>query len=342
LLPTPGRGPSSFSASSIHAGILQTNGRRCQQRKRFALQTIRVAKHIQRWTGLIAIPHNLVHQQMVIPNQKTECLWCGRRLVGYAPEAWQTAVPRSAEHIIPQNIGGKIKTRDLCRPCNSDFGSICDHALINDQRMIRAAEAAGFKFTDFHETFKGTQKTETGGEVPTRYERGEFKPKPQLRPDSNLLVPLEEWKKLRTQIRGSLIAKVRRKNLASMDNARIASEVDKLLAAVDADPSKRHYSETIGEGFQLTVSSGPVSVPIEMFPWETDWCLAKIVVELANVTWPREYQIYFRPAIQLFRDFLQRREHDPETKSGKGIRNARAIGSVKSTSPITTTSYRWP
>jgi len=62
-----------------------------------------------------------------------------------------------------------------------------------------------------------------------------------------------------------------------------------------------------------------VSVPIEMFPWETDWCLAKIVVELANVTWPREYQIYFRPAIQIFRDFLQKQDHDPETKSGKGI-----------------------
>jgi hypothetical protein len=256
---------------------------------------------------------------MLIPNQKKECLWCGRRLADYDPEPWQTCVRRSDEHIIPRSIGGKIKTRDLCRPCNSEFGRICDHALVKDQRIIRAAEAAGFKFTDFHETFRGTQKTETGGDVPTRYERGEFKPKPQLRPDSNLLVPLEEWKKLRPQIRGSLIAKVRRKNLARMGNARIASEVDKLLAAVDADPSKRHYSETIGEGFQLTASSGPVSVPIEMFPWETDWCLAKIVVELANVTWPREYQIYFRPAIQIFRDFLQKQDHDPETKSGKGI-----------------------
>jgi hypothetical protein len=115
------------------------------------------------------------------------------------------------------------------------------------------------------------------------------------------------------------MAKVRRKNLANMDDVRIVSEVDKLLAAVDADRFKRHYNQVIGEGFQLTVSSGPVSVPIEMFPWETDWCLAKIVVELANVTWSREYQIYFRPAIQMFRDFLQKQDHDPETKSGKGI-----------------------
>lgn len=125
--------------------------------------------------------------------------------------------------------------------------------------------------------------------------------------------------KLRPRIRGSLIAKVRRKNLANMDNARIASEVDKLLTAVDADRFKRHYNQVIGEGFRLTASSGPVTVPIEMFPWETDWCLAKIAVELASLTWPLEYQIYFRPAIQIFRDFLKKQEHDPATKSGKGI-----------------------
>lgn len=256
---------------------------------------------------------------MLIQNQKTECLWCERRLVEFDPEPWQTCVPRSDEHIIPQNIGGKIKTRDLCRACNSHFGGICDHALANDERIFRAAEQAGFKFTDFRTSFRGMQRTETGANVPTKYERGEFKPKPQLRPTSNLLVPFEEWKKLRLQVRGSLIAKVQRKNLPNMDNARITCEVDKLLAEVDADPSKPHHNESIGEGFRLTESSGPVTVPIEMFPWETDWCLAKIVVELANVTWPPEFQIYFRPAVQVFRDFLKKQEHDHNTASGKGI-----------------------
>jgi len=256
---------------------------------------------------------------MVIQNQKTECLWCGKRLVEFEPELWQTCVPRSLEHIIPENIGGKIKTRDLCRACNSQFGGICDHALVNDKRILQAAEQAGFKFTDFRKSFKGTQRTETGRNVPTRYERGEFKPKPQLCPTSNLLVPFEQWERHRPQARGSLIAKVRRKNLANMDDARIASEVDKLLAAVDEDRSKEHYNENIGEGFRLTTSSGPVTVPIEMFPWETDWCLAKIVVELANVTWPPEYQIYFKTAVQVFRDFLIKQEHDQNTKSGKGI-----------------------
>jgi len=258
-------------------------------------------------------------KNMVIQNQRTLCLWCERRLVELEPEPWQTCVQRSDEHVVPENIGGKVKTRDLCRACNSQFGSICDHALAKDLRILRAAEQAGFKLTDFRKSFRGTQKSETGRDVQMRYERGEFKPKPELRPSSDLLVPSAEWPKLRPQIRGSLMAKVQRKNITNMDDGSIAVEVDKLLAAFDAEPSKQHFNEIIGEGFRRTISSGPVTVPIKMSPWETEWCLAKIVVELANVTWPPEYQIYFRPAVRIFRDFLEKREHDPNAGTGKGI-----------------------
>ena len=256
---------------------------------------------------------------MLIPDQKKECLWCGRRLVEYKPEPWQTCVPRSDEHIIPKNIGGRIRTRDLCRLCNSRFGTVCDHALLNDKRIIQAAERVGFKFTDFRKTFVGTQKTQTGGVVPTRYRHGEFKPQPQLRPTADLSLPFDDWGKLRHQTGSSLIEKVSRKHLPGMDRARIASEVDNLLAAVDAHPYKEHWNEAIREGFRLTVSSGPVTVPVEMSPWETDWCLAKIVVELTNVMWPQAYQLYFRPAARIFRDFLEKLDHDPVSKSGKGI-----------------------
>lgn len=255
---------------------------------------------------------------MLIPIQMTACLWCGKRFPESGDDPAGDCVPRSDEHIIPESIGGKIKTRDVCCACNSHFGALCDHAMVDDQRIMRAAEEAGYKFTDFRKTFKGTQKTETGGEVPTRYKQGQFKPRPQLRPTSALMVPAGEWAKLRQQVRESLIVKVGRKHLPSMDEAAIALEVDQLMAAMDTDPSRPHYNERIGEGFRLTVSSGPVTGSIEMFPWETDWCLAKAVVELACLTWPREYQGYFREAIQYFRDFLSNREHDPAEKTGTG------------------------
>src|SRR5436190_23737280 len=99
---------------------------------------------------------------MVLSNQKTECTWCGGRLVDYRPERWQTCVQRTAEHIIPENIGGKIKTYDLCRNCNSKFGGICDHALVKDERIIKAAEMVGLKLTDLQKSCTGKQMTEAG------------------------------------------------------------------------------------------------------------------------------------------------------------------------------------
>lgn len=255
---------------------------------------------------------------MVLPNQKTECIWCGGRLVAYWPERWQTCVQRSAEHIIPESIGGRIKTYDLCRNCNSKFGGICDHALVKDQRIITAAEAVGLKLTDLQKGFTGKQKTETGREVQTRYDGGEFKPVRQLRPTADLMVPAEDWERFRPQTRGSLIAKVRRKALRMRQNE-IEVEVDKLLSSVDAERDKGHWNDKIGEGFQLTTSSGPVTVSAETFPWETEWCLAKIIFELANVAWPADYQTYYSPVVEFFRQFLAKQEHDSKTKTGNGI-----------------------
>lgn len=220
--------------------------------------------------------------------------------------------------MIPDSAFGRIITRDLCKPCNDRFGQICDHALINDQRIINAAGKAGHKFTDLHGTFVGKQKTSSGGEIRMLYRNGNFCPLPQLSPKQNLIIPANQWKATRQQIEGALIAKVARRNLP-LTNEQIRIEVRRLLAAVDADPSKTHFNETIGEGFQPTKSSGLLAVIHETYPWETEWCLAKIVFELSVLVWPDAYQFYCKPVIALFRDFLEKQEHDKVSKTGQGI-----------------------
>src|SRR5205085_4019895 len=120
--------------------------------------------------------------------------------------------------------------------------------------------------TDLHGGFVGKQKTSSGSEVRMLYRDGQFSPLPQLSPIQNLNVPANEWNARRQQIEGSLIAKVARKNLA-LTNEQIRAEVRRLLAAVDADRTTKHFNDIIGEGFQLTESSGPVAVPRETFPW---------------------------------------------------------------------------
>lgn len=255
---------------------------------------------------------------MLLPGRKKECLWCGRRLVDYAPEPWQTCVKQSEEHIIPKSANGRIVTYELCNKCNSEFGEVCDHALISDERFVRAAGRAGIGLEKFLMRFEGTQQTESGCAVKVSYREGNPKIQPQLRPSTNLFMPLDDWTKRRNEIRGSLIAKVREKSLP-LDDHEIEANVDELLQRVDANPQGTHYSEALGEGFRLDATCGPVTVTRDQIPWKTEWCLAKIVFELSCLVWPHDYQIYGQPVIQQFRDFLEKRTHDPATGSGIGI-----------------------
>lgn len=259
---------------------------------------------------------------MVLSSRKTSCIWCDKRLINYAPQSTSKVNfgprQRGNEHILPKSIFGKIITRDLCVSCNSMFGSICDHAILKDQRIIEAAGKAGYEFKDLHKKSEGKRTTIDGREIPGLYRGGEFIPHPQLSPKQNLMISANDWSRLRDNIQKSLIAKVRLKNLA-LTNEQIYAEVETLLRAVDAEPSKRHFNKMIGEGFQLTEVKGPIVITREMFSWETEWCLAKIVFELSSLVWPEEYQVYFRDLIARFRSFIEKQQHDASTKTGTGI-----------------------
>lgn len=220
--------------------------------------------------------------------------------------------------MIPRSVFGRIITRDVCISCNSMFGSICDHAMLKDQRINEAANKAGIEFKDLNKKFEGKQKTDSGKEIRTLYKDGKFKPLPQLSPKQDLMIPANDWPCLRSDTKKSLIAKVLLKNLP-LTLKQIHAEVEMILQAVDAEPSKRHFNKTIGEGFQLTEAKGPVVATCEMLPWETEWCLAKIVFELSSLVWPEEYQIYFRNLIALFRSFIEKQQYDASTKTGTGI-----------------------
>ena len=257
---------------------------------------------------------------MILSNRKTSCIWCGKRLVNYISPSNVNFGPkqRGEEHIIPKSVFGRIKTHDVCISCNSMFGNVCDHAILKDQRINEAANKVGIKFEDLNKKFEGKRKTESGKEIRVLYENGKNKPLPQLSPKQNLMIPANEWPHLRSDTKKSLIAKVLLKKLP-LTLEQIHTEVETLLKAVDVEPNKKHFNETIGEGFQITEAKGPVMVTREVFPWETEWCLAKIVFELSSLVWPEEYQIYFRDLTARFRGFIEKQQHDAATKTGTGI-----------------------
>ena len=57
-----------------------------------------------------------------------DCIFCGRLINEFL---------KSKEHIIPDCIGGRLKCRNVCRECNSDFGTEFERDLINSFGIIQ-------------------------------------------------------------------------------------------------------------------------------------------------------------------------------------------------------------
>lgn len=262
---------------------------------------------------------------MVLPPTNENCIWCGRRLVhrslkvdcddGFGPR------PRSDEHIIPQIVFGKVITTDLCRCCNSRFGETLDHALAMDQRFVEAAQRIGISPKDLWARFEGVQHSPDGKPVKTVVKDGVFRPQAELRSLDALAITStngEVSDRDLPHLRARLITKVRAKPLPLSDE-RIASEVDALLEQLRDSPGVVHWNPVIGEGFRSSPLDSRVVVARETRPWETDWCLAKIVYELTRTVVSRDFQLYFKEVIATVRTFLERRECSADGKKGAGI-----------------------
>jgi HNH endonuclease len=262
---------------------------------------------------------------MKLSSVHADCIWCDRRLVhrsvlvdckeNFGPR------PRSDEHIIPGALFGKLITDDLCKCCNSHFGSICDHALVKDQKIVEAAKKVGIKETDLWTQFEGIQLTPRGREVKIAFNKGVSRPKPELRALDKLTVPIidgvvSEQDLVHFGARLSEKVRAKRKDLT---NEQIQTSVNMLLEKMRLDPGGAHHDALIGETVQPTKLSSQITYKQETKPWETQWCLAKIVFELSQLLWPKNYRAYFKPVFHQWRFFLENLECSPDGKQGIGI-----------------------
>ena len=262
---------------------------------------------------------------MKLPSVHTECIWCGRRLIqnGFAVDCQENfgPRPRSDEHIIPQNVFGKIITTDLCKCCNDHFGTICDHALEKDQYIIQAAKRAGVNETELWSKFDAIQRTPSGREIKIAYSEGQFKPKPEFQSLERLTIPIISGKLSEEHLKhfkARLLEKVRKKE-TKLSDSEIQKHVEMLLARMRQDPTKTYHDSVIGETVSPTQLTDQIIYTRETKPWETQWCLAKIVFELSQLLWPKDYRKYFAQVFYQWRFFLEKRECSPDGKQGIGI-----------------------
>jgi len=229
--------------------------------------------------------------------------------------------PRSDEHIIPEALFGKLITDDLCKCCNSHFGAICDHALAKDQKIVEAAKRVGIKETDLWPQFEGVQRSPRGRDIKISYSKGVFRPRAELRALDKLSVPIIDGfvsEKHLEHFGARLFKKVRTKR-KDLTNQQIRASVNSLLEKMRRDPSGTYHDSLIGETVEPTRLNSQIKYTRETKPWETQWCIAKIVFELSQLLWPTNYRAYFKPVFHQWRFFLEKLECSPDRKQGIGI-----------------------
>lgn len=232
--------------------------------------------------------------------------------------------PRSEEHIIPQAVFGKVTTANLCKCCNDHFGSICDNALLKDQRMVDAAAKAGVPPNELWTRYQGIRRTASGRTMRTSYTSASGNERYRVQPQLDCLDQLAiahvngviDERDLRN-FRARLIQRVLRKGLP-LTEAQIITEVDKLLRAVSEAPTEPHYNPVIDERLETEPLGDFDEIKEELSPWKTEWCLAKIIFELSQLLWPPDFREYCAPALEEIRSFLEKRECSEDGHRGIG------------------------
>lgn len=262
---------------------------------------------------------------MLIDSIHKECIWCKRRLIHSAVQVdCRESIgprPRSEEHIIPKSLFGNILTTDVCRCCNNEFGSSYDHALVNDNLIVEAAQKAGFKVTDLWKSFDAWQDSSRGRRIKVAYRDGEFRPVGSYSDLNQLSVPIINGKmdeKGLVHFRARLIRKVELKS-PHLTRPEIESRVSTLIANMRKDPTRRYEDPVLNEVVEPTSLGTEIKFQRQIKPWETHWCLAKMVYEFSMVLWPKFYRSYCGPYLECWHDFIKNKACSSDNMSGPGI-----------------------
>lgn len=264
--------------------------------------------------------------ELVLPSKHNSCIFCGKRFLskGFLPDETVSFGPvqRSKEHIIPENLFGRIITRDICKPCNDRFGEHVDIHPLRDRRVILTAEQVGVSKEDLLSKLgelRGFQQIESGEDIPVTFKKGTIRAEPRLKNSNKLAISVFDGE-IRPQdlvnLKRSLIQKIKRKRGLSELPADMRQEIEWLCKQLDVEPDKDHSSEALQEGFRPVFFSGPANFSIQEYPWKTDRCIAKIVAETLAVGLPTDWWKYSKSIFLYLHRFIQMglKTDDPESE----------------------------
>jgi hypothetical protein len=98
----------------------------------------------------------------------------------------------SLEHVIPQQIGGRLTARFLCKPCNDELGYRIEAEVRSDPSIRLAAENLRDQIPDLAEAIRDRQAyiaSGPGGTIPGSFKRGRFQIRAATQDDGSVVQP---------------------------------------------------------------------------------------------------------------------------------------------------------
>ena len=226
---------------------------------------------------------------MEIPPRFNHCIWCGHpfSIKGFCVRPGQ--VHRSLEHIIPDNVFGRLVIEDVCIPCNSKLGSNVDDLLLNDGHIVTAGLAAGFKADQLLRDFRVCGNTPDGEAFEYRVKEGVWRLEPTFTPDGFKIGAINNCSNERDleNAKRKMLKVVIATKSGGLNEVEARKWIDDLFAEFLAKQGQYTvYRAQIRQGLRGRFFQAKGTLTITTQPWETQWGIAKIAYEVAHVMLP--------------------------------------------------------
>jgi hypothetical protein len=253
---------------------------------------------------------------MLIAFRHNHCIWCEKTFSISGFRARFGEVQRSDEHIIPDNLFGRIKTNDVCVGCNSLLGMHVDDRLRNDFHVFNAGRDAGLKIDELLPVFRVSGTTPDGEPFEYTVKRGVWRLNPSFHKggfkigsvngaarESDLL---NAKKKMLAMVKGNTGLGVSETEAVKFVNALF----DEFMAK---QAQSTVFNKRIKQGLRARPIPSKGAVNMVTHPWQTQWAIGKAMYETGATMLPDRLRRRVQSALHQIRQFVEARAE------GRGI-----------------------
>lgn len=238
-------------------------------------------------------------------------MWCGRPFSIRGFRVRLGEVNRSCEHILPDNVFGKLRTVDVCTACNSRLGSEVDDRLLNDGHIFNAGLDAGFTVSDLLPDFRVCGTSPEGEPFQYRVKHGKWRLQPSFGRSGFKIGAVEGCSSVDDleNAKRKMLAIVLSDKSIGVEESEAKKWVEELFQEfLSKQGQYTVYRARIRQGLRARPIHAKGTVTFTTHPWETQWGIAKIGFESASILLPSRLGRRVASALAQMREFVMARK----------------------------------